>query len=138
MDVPETGTIVDGIGNELIILVVIFLGVMSCYFGLRTCWGATAVRELHPDVVPPVQNTRSAMGVTSSGEGIIHPENCPVCLGRLQYPVETNCGHRFCAECMLEYWRHDQWPGPARCPVCRTTVSHRNNSMHCKNMHPTR
>ncbi|KAI1289544.1 E3 ubiquitin-protein ligase [Halotydeus destructor] len=48
---------------------------------------------------------------------------CPVCLNEPRLPVETNCGHLFCANCIVVYWRHANWMGPVRCPVCRTEVS---------------
>ena len=48
---------------------------------------------------------------------------CPVCLGPIVYIVETNCGHRFCAQCILMYWRTDRWPRACRCPVCRREVN---------------
>ena len=50
------------------------------------------------------------------------PENCPICLSNPSFAVDTNCGHTFCAQCILSYWEHDQWPRPARCPVCRNQV----------------
>eukprot|EP00953_Heterococcus_sp_UTEX-ZZ885_P028433 15172-Heterococcus_DN1.PRE.1 len=31
-------------------------------------------------------------------------EDCPVCLGDLQLPIETNCGHLFCGSCIHNYW----------------------------------
>ena len=62
------------------------------------------------------------MGITA--EELDAPAvNCPVCLGSIDCAVQTNCGHMFCAQCILEYWRHDQWPRPARCPVCRRQVT---------------
>ena len=48
---------------------------------------------------------------------------CSVCLGPITYPVETNCGHSFCAECVLAYWHADRWPSACRCPVCRREVT---------------
>lgn len=52
------------------------------------------------------------------------PDNhCPICLNNPQYPVETNCGHLFCAQCVILYWRHGNWRGAIRCPVCRQQVS---------------
>ena len=48
---------------------------------------------------------------------------CPVCLGPITYIAETNCGHRFCAQCILMYWRTDRWPRACRCPVCRREVN---------------
>lgn len=58
-------------------------------------------------------------GVGESAE----PEGCPICLSNLSFPIDTNCGHTFCAECILSYWQHDQWPRPARCAVCRSQAS---------------
>nr|XP_042908896.1 E3 ubiquitin-protein ligase RNF170 isoform X2 [Parasteatoda tepidariorum] len=48
---------------------------------------------------------------------------CPVCLARPNYPVETNCGHLFCAQCVITYWRHGNWIGAIKCPVCRAVVT---------------
>ncbi|RWS15692.1 RING finger protein 170-like protein, partial [Dinothrombium tinctorium] len=48
---------------------------------------------------------------------------CPVCLHEPVYPIETNCGHLFCAQCIIVYWRHGTWRGPVPCPVCRQLVS---------------
>ena len=48
---------------------------------------------------------------------------CPVCLGPITYIAETNCGHRFCAQCILMYWKTDRWPRACRCPVCRREVN---------------
>ena len=48
---------------------------------------------------------------------------CAVCLNNVTYPVETNCGHTFCCECVLAYWRADRWPRACRCPVCRREVT---------------
>ena len=36
--------------------------------------------------------------------------SCPICLGMLQSPLETTCGHLFCSECLR---------GVGHCPVCR-------------------
>ncbi len=128
MDVPETGTVVSGVGNEIIVLIVsATVGIATLYMVWRMVCSERSEQNLHPDLVHTVQQTRNDMGVANEGvaneELEVSAENCPVCLGRIEYSVQTNCGHRFCAECVLEYWRHDQWPRPARCPVCRRTVS---------------
>ncbi|KAK1164240.1 E3 ubiquitin-protein ligase RNF170-like [Acipenser oxyrinchus oxyrinchus] len=49
--------------------------------------------------------------------------HCPVCLQTATFPVETNCGHLFCAPCLIEYWRHGSWLGAISCPLCRQQVS---------------
>ncbi|XP_058612033.1 RING-HC_RNF170 domain-containing protein isoform X2 [Onychostoma macrolepis] len=39
------------------------------------------------------------------------------------YPVETNCGHLFCAPCLISYWKHCSWLDAISCPLCRQTVN---------------
>ena len=119
-------TIVSGFGDEVIMfLVSMLVVVMSSYLVVR-CWLSDgSPQHLHPDMLPAVLSTRDEIGVASAA-AVPPPgvgETCPVCLGILEHFVETNCGHRFCAACILEYWHHDQWPHPARCPVCRRMVS---------------
>ncbi|NP_001038665.1 RING-HC_RNF170 domain-containing protein [Danio rerio] len=48
--------------------------------------------------------------------------HCPVCLQMATYPVETNCGHLFCAPCLISYWKHCSWLDAISCPLCRQTV----------------
>lgn len=39
----------------------------------------------------------------------------------LNCPVGTNCGHTFCAPCILR-WQREKWPDPCECPICRRQV----------------
>lgn len=48
---------------------------------------------------------------------------CPVCLQTPSFPVQTNCGHLFCAPCLITYWRHGSWLDAISCPLCRQKVS---------------
>lgn len=133
MNVPETGTIVNGVGNEIVILAGVVIGVMACVMALKLLLAESRTQQrLHPDTATAVRSTRREMGVVrEEREPQVPVENCSVCLDRVRFPVETNCGHRFCAQCVLEYWRHDQWPRPARCPICRTTVRSLYPVLHC-------
>uniref|UniRef100_A0A3B4FFD2 E3 ubiquitin-protein ligase RNF170-like n=1 Tax=Pundamilia nyererei TaxID=303518 RepID=A0A3B4FFD2_9CICH len=49
--------------------------------------------------------------------------HCPVCLQTARFPVQTNCGHLFCAPCLIAYWRHGSWLDAISCPLCRQKVS---------------
>ena len=122
MGPPEIGTLIAGVGNEVVFVITCVVGVMGCYLGGSIFFKKMASeRNVHPAMAPAVQSTRRDMGVTN--EEPPPDSSCPVCLAALEHPVGTNCGHTFCALCILEYWRHDQWPHPARCPICRRTVS---------------
>ncbi|KAL4634974.1 E3 ubiquitin-protein ligase RNF170-like [Arapaima gigas] len=48
---------------------------------------------------------------------------CPVCLQTASFPVSTNCGHLFCAPCLIAYWRNGSWLAAISCPLCRQRVS---------------
>uniref|UniRef100_A0A672J036 Si:dkey-183n20.15 n=1 Tax=Salarias fasciatus TaxID=181472 RepID=A0A672J036_SALFA len=52
-----------------------------------------------------------------------HDLHCPVCLQTASFPVQTNCGHVFCARCLITYWRHGSWLDAISCPLCRQKVS---------------
>ncbi|VDP30210.1 unnamed protein product [Soboliphyme baturini] len=53
-----------------------------------------------------------------------HSRNpCPICLGAITCPALTNCGHCFCATCIVHYWKFRAYPGTIRCPICRSRVS---------------
>ncbi|XP_076873299.1 E3 ubiquitin-protein ligase RNF170 [Brachyhypopomus gauderio] len=49
--------------------------------------------------------------------------HCPVCLHTCVFPVQTNCGHLFCAPCLISYWKHGSWLAAISCPLCRQTVN---------------
>ncbi|OQR74881.1 RING finger protein-like, partial [Tropilaelaps mercedesae] len=51
-------------------------------------------------------------------------ERCLICLEALQLPVETNCGHLFCAECLLKWLEGvGSRSATTSCPACRQHVS---------------
>jgi RING finger protein 170 len=52
------------------------------------------------------------------------PFTCAICLEEPpNHPVETICGHVYCAECLSGYWTHSFRPRACRCPVCRRDVT---------------
>jgi superfamily II DNA or RNA helicase len=44
---------------------------------------------------------------------------CSICLSLYDTPVDTRCGHRYCAECITSYLQS----GKGECPLCRTAVN---------------
>ncbi|XP_055334355.1 E3 ubiquitin-protein ligase RNF170-like [Paramacrobiotus metropolitanus] len=51
--------------------------------------------------------------------------NCPICLlDPAEMPIQTNCGHVFCGNCIVTYWRQGTWGNDGvKCPVCRQKVT---------------
>lgn len=126
---PEQGTVVAGVGDEVLAFggcsFALLLGLVALYAIKKN----NLPPQIHPEQAGPVEGARRQMGIQGEGrEGVegeqsAEVENCPICREGLTHAVETNCGHRFCAQCILTYWQHDQWPSPARCAVCRRQVS---------------
>nr|XP_006824323.1 PREDICTED: E3 ubiquitin-protein ligase RNF170-like isoform X2 [Saccoglossus kowalevskii] len=97
-------------------------------------------QAIHPDHQQRVNNARLQLGINEDNGDANHQGatrnglpgqqrryavdlQCPVCLQDAQYPTETNCGHVFCANCIITYWRHGSWLGAVHCPVCRQQVT---------------
>ncbi|CAM9632487.1 unnamed protein product, partial [Discosporangium mesarthrocarpum] len=55
------------------------------------------------------------------GRGV-HNGECPICLSTMQIPVQTNCGHWFCACCILDYY-DGLGRTQVKCPICRQEVT---------------
>ena len=125
---PERGTVVEGVGDEVLVVggtsLALLLALAALFINGRR--SAAANNIIHPQQVDPVENVRREMGIDGEireGSEGTDQGHCPICLAELTHRVETNCGHVFCAECILTYWQHDQWPQAAKCAVCRRPVS---------------
>ncbi len=123
-----TGPIVGGVGDEVLVVGGSMLALAMFFVAMVLLVRRDRGDGIHPEQAEPVESVRREMGVGEDlGRGAVGEsaelEHCPICLSALVYPVDTNCGHRFCTECILTYWQHDQWPQAARCAVCRRPVS---------------
>ncbi|PIK41504.1 hypothetical protein BSL78_21634 [Apostichopus japonicus] len=136
---PESGTIIEGVGDDvirgLVGVVVVIVPILVTMFHRFT-----RHQQIHPENVQRVQETRqhlnrndAASTANTSGAGDTRNQNrgpsytvdgtCPVCLQERQLSTETNCGHVFCGDCLIAYWRHGNWLGAIACPVCRQQVT---------------
>ncbi|XP_053345370.1 LOW QUALITY PROTEIN: RING-HC_RNF170 domain-containing protein [Clarias gariepinus] len=68
----------------------------------------------------PVHNSEDSQSGISTGIMDLH---CPVCLHVAMFPVKTNCGHLFCAPCLILYWKHSCCLEAISCPLCRQKVN---------------
>ncbi|KHJ88431.1 zinc finger, C3HC4 type [Oesophagostomum dentatum] len=134
MTEANSGQIVEGFSNEALalftVLLVSFIACTINYF-MRN----NRVARIHPDLVGDVQGFRESFVRGQSGrvnearriaaEGPDSDRTCPICYGNAQYPVLTNCGHMFCCECIMGYWRHSaSLISPVKCAICRTEVGY--------------
>ncbi|XP_038075536.1 E3 ubiquitin-protein ligase RNF170-like isoform X2 [Patiria miniata] len=152
-DVMQTGTIIEGVGDELVhafgIVLVLALPFVIAYFNRNQA----TTEAIHPENEQRVYEARQRLGVDTETASVNRQQQqqqqqqpqdqqqngstqlpparhrystdptCPVCLSDLAYATETNCGHVFCGNCLITYWRHGNWLGSIRCPVCRQQVT---------------
>jgi len=77
---------------------------------------------------PPAEDEGQVEGAAAAVPPSV-PDNradCPICIDKLAWPVNTNCGHSYCCQCFISY--HQQQSrgqivrSPVRCPCCRRAV----------------
>lgn len=119
---PVVGTLVPGIGDEVVAGIVFLLGTVLAV-GIAYIVRSLAHNSIHPDQTNSMRDAREALDVREASERDDDAGNCPVCLAPPVHLIEATCGHTYCAQCFLTYWRHDRWPNAARCPVCRREVT---------------
>lgn len=79
--------------------------------------------NLNPSA-PPAPDLHERNEVIRSIQNANVQLNCPICLGETVLPVETNCGHIFCANCIVQYWRHTNTTySKIKCPMCRQFIT---------------
>lgn len=45
-------------------------------------------------------------------------EVCPICFDNFNIPCRTNCGHWFCAGCIMQFWMYRSSIQQCKCPLC--------------------
>ncbi|KAM3306170.1 E3 ubiquitin-protein ligase isoform X1 [Capsicum chacoense] len=50
-------------------------------------------------------------------------DHCPICFGDFTIPCRTNCGHWFCATCILQLWNYRSTVQRCKCPICCQLIS---------------
>ncbi|KAF7138857.1 hypothetical protein RHSIM_Rhsim07G0166200 [Rhododendron simsii] len=48
---------------------------------------------------------------------------CPICFDDFKIPCQTNCGHWFCANCIIMFWSHGSKFLRCKCPICSQSIS---------------
>lgn len=74
------------------------------------------------------ENSTSALLVVSERKkdgGDCPPDDdcCPICFENFSIACKTNCGHWFCANCILQYWTYRTALQKCNCPICARPIS---------------
>eukprot|EP00092_Neocalanus_flemingeri_P035788 GFUD01038968.1.p1 GENE.GFUD01038968.1~~GFUD01038968.1.p1 ORF type:complete len:249 (-),score=41.19 GFUD01038968.1:131-877(-) len=92
------------------------------YFGLASVIGGVVLYRtvfcFTSSIRDPTENMMSDTGPTRSSN-----YDCAICLGEAEFAVETNCGHVYCGNCLLEVWRRSSSLTPSPCPYCRQSIT---------------
>ena len=98
----------DGIDNHALVLLL---------FGICTSGGLMILAVKQISLV--VEQALGRFAYNNNNNGEQHPINqsnelvrndvlqCPICLERLRFAVETSCGHAYCGECLREWWQQN-------------------------------
>merc|ERR1712137_145636 len=62
------------------------------------------------------------LSLSGSSHIIIMVDECPICLGDIQEPLASQCGHVYCNECLMALIAHKNG-NPVPCPLCRANVT---------------
>ncbi|CAI9731675.1 E3 ubiquitin-protein ligase RNF170-like [Octopus vulgaris] len=120
-----SSTFLEGVGDEVIyacLLTILPFILITIFATMKKRYNHQII---HPDSLENVQTAREHLNrvPVSNPNRRQNESNCPVCLDDLSFGVETNCGHVFCASCIIAYWHYGSWLGGIKCPVCRQKVT---------------
>ncbi|GAU88094.1 hypothetical protein RvY_00852 [Ramazzottius varieornatus] len=116
--------------------VMVVLGVIAWSLFKRWLF-RTVTREIRGEFQPLVtrirewlisQNVREEQPISRANSTTDYhttETGCPICLiDPAEIPIQTNCGHVFCGQCITTYWQQGTWGTTGvKCPVCRQTVN---------------
>lgn len=134
--------LIEGIDDAVLFVITLFLlGVIYIMFSflklarnsLRP--GDQVNPVIHQDAVAEIDTLREERNLGPSAPPMGEADNhrrrtsincsCPICLGDCFLPIETNCGHIFCGNCIINYWNHAHINiyNKMKCPMCRQEIS---------------
>ena len=86
---------ISGIGDEVLFGLCLALALVYIVYNLMV--------QYLPNLYQPHANQNNE-DMTSSGRVRSNAQDCSICLGEATYAIETNCGHVYCAMCILSYY----------------------------------
>ena len=99
---------------------------------MSECKNSTAHSLTHSHRFPLARKPISTHCVTMEENEDL---TCPICLSVFQGACSTNCGHTYCAECLIQFLESHR--GRARhqlCAICRATIFNATPSFALRNL----
>ncbi|KAD4179450.1 hypothetical protein E3N88_28041 [Mikania micrantha] len=82
--------------------------------------------ELHRDeeVDESLKSTSLIVSERKKDGGDTPPDDdcCPICFDNFSIACKTNCGHWFCANCILQFWTYRTVLQKCNCPICARPI----------------
>jgi len=105
----------EGVGDEVLLFgAATLVGAVMLYYAVGHMFSLVSLPG-GPDNDPQVSATD---GRTRSSN-----HDCAICLGEATLALETNCGHIYCGNCILEVWRRSNALQATACPYCRQRIT---------------
>ncbi|XP_023344930.1 E3 ubiquitin-protein ligase RNF170 [Eurytemora carolleeae] len=102
---------IEGLGDEVVVCLT-GVTLVLCYFLYQSLsFLATNSQE----------NTRTNLDPNGPTRTIT--DDCAICLSETRFAVQTNCGHSYCGNCILEVWRRSSQLSAITCPYCRQRIT---------------
>lgn len=124
-------TLIEGISDDTILLCLFTFSLAGLFFYYSRLERRTTI---HPDNQQDVNVLREQAQRNENNNdnredqrfvGRPRQDTCPICLTDSSiFSVETNCGHLFCGQCIITFWKFQtNWLTGMNCPVCRRQVT---------------
>ncbi|KAL2610811.1 hypothetical protein R1flu_022503 [Riccia fluitans] len=127
---------IEGVGDELVYAALVAAPVVficRSSLGHPLNWlkhGAFLVRKWVVGVWNSLRGERGDRDFPEAARGYVRhmeapPANecCAICHDNYTLPVQANCAHWFCGECILRVWQHTSALQPCKCPICRRPIN---------------
>ncbi|PWA59273.1 Zinc finger, RING/FYVE/PHD-type [Artemisia annua] len=69
------------------------------------------------------ESSKSEFSEKDGGDKPPEDDCCPICFDTFTIPCKTNCGHWFCANCILRFWTYRTALQKCNCPICTRPIS---------------
>ncbi|XP_051146428.1 uncharacterized protein LOC127262007 [Andrographis paniculata] len=84
----------------------------------------------------PAEEIRDRFGAYAEVRAPID-DVCPICFDGFILPCRSNCGHWFCASCIIQLWMFRSSIQPCKCPLCYSRIVNLKPEAHPPPFPPT-